>query len=61
MHTTEYRSKRNPTVNPRLARPQTQHQAPAISSIDKSLSRSRHRVCGPTRRRAIKGESKVKV
>ena len=35
------------------------HRAPTISSIDKSLSRNRHRAWCPTQRRAIKEESKV--
>ena len=38
---------------------QTQHQALTLSSIDKTLSQNRHRVWGPTRRCAIKEESKV--
>ena len=43
---TEYQSKRNPTGNPRGPDKQQKqkHQAPTISSIDKSLSRNRHRV-----------------
>ena len=52
---TEYRSKRNPTGKPRWAR-QTD-KGPTISSVDKSLSRNRHRVWSPTHRRAIKEES----
>ena len=35
------------------------HQDPNISSIDNSLSQSRHRVRSPTHRRANKSESKV--
>ena len=38
---------------------QPKNQAPTISSIDKSLSRDRHRVGSPTHQRAIKEESKV--
>ena len=41
---TEYRSKRNPTGKPRWAWQQPKHQAPTISSRDKSLSRNRHGV-----------------
>ena len=56
---TEYQSKRNPTGKPRWAWQQPKHQAPTISSIDKSLSWNRHRVWNPTYRRAIKEGSKV--
>ena len=56
---TEYRSKRNPTGKLRWAWQQPKLQAPTISSIDKSLSRNRHRVWSPTHRRAIKEESKI--
>ena len=38
---------------------QPKHQAPTISSINKSLSRNRHRVYSPTHWRAIKEVSKV--
>ena len=38
---------------------QPKHKAPTISSIDKSLSRNRHRVLSPTHGRAIKEENKV--
>ena len=34
VHTTAYWSKRNPTVEPWSAQPQTQHQALTISYID---------------------------
>ena len=43
VYTNEYTSKKNPTVKPRWAQPQTQHQAPTLSSIDKSLSQNRRR------------------
>ena len=46
-------------VNPGGPDKQPKHQAPTISSIDKSLSRNHHRVWSPTHRRAIKEESKV--
>ena len=46
-------------VNPAGPDKQPKHQAPTISSIDKSLSRNRHRVWSPTHRRSIKEESKV--
>ena len=46
-------------VNPGGLDKQPKHQAPTISSIDKSLSRNHHIVCSPTHRRAIKEESKV--
>ena len=59
MNTTDYRSKRNPKGKPRWAPQQPKHQAPTISSIDKSLSRNRHRIYSPTHQRAIKEESKV--
>ena len=55
---TEYRNKKNPTAKPPWARQQPKHQAPTISSIDKSLSRNHHRVRSPTHRCAIKEESK---
>ena len=58
-YTTEYQSKRNPTAKPRWARPPTQHQALTLSSIDKSLRRSCHRVKGPKRGCVIKEESKA--
>ena len=38
---------------------QPKHQAPTISSTDKSLSRNHRRVWSPTHRRTIKEESKV--
>ena len=41
---TEYRSKEIQHVNPRGPDKQPKHQAPTISSIDKSLSRNHHRV-----------------
>ena len=44
VHKTEYRSKRYPTGEPRWVKQQQKQQAPTISSIDKSLSRNRHRV-----------------
>ena len=59
VYTTVYQSKRNPTVKPRWAQPQTQHQAITLSSIDKSLSRNRQRGWGPTRRCANKEVSKI--
>ena len=46
-------------MNPGGPDKQPKHQAPTISSIDKSLSRKRHRVWSPTHRRAIKEETKV--
>ena len=46
-------------VNPDGPDKQPKHQAPTISSIDKSLSRHHHRVRRPTHLRAIKEESKV--
>ena len=46
-------------VNPGGPDKPPKHQAPTISSIDKSLSRNQHRVWSPTHRRAIKEESKV--
>ena len=46
-------------VNPGGPDKQPKHQAPTISSIDKSLSRNHHRVWSRTHRRAIKEESKV--
>ena len=46
-------------VNPGGPDKQPKHQAPTISSTDKSLSRNRHRVCSPTQRRAVKEDSKV--
>ena len=46
-------------VNPGGPDKQPKHQAPTISSIDKSLSRNHHRVWSPTHRRAFKEESKV--
>ena len=55
----EYRSKRNPTGKSRWAWQQSTHQAPTISSIDKSLSRNRHRVRSPTHWHAIKEERNV--
>ena len=58
VHTTEYGSKQI-QVKPRWAQRQTQHQAPIISSIDKSLNRYHHRVCRPTHWRAMKEESRV--
>ena len=59
VHNTEYRSKRNPTGKPGWAWKQPKHQAPTISSMDKSLCRNRHRAWSPTHRPAIKEESKV--
>ena len=56
---TEYQSKRNPTGEPSEPDNSQKHQASTILSIDKSLSRNRHRVWSPTHRRAIKEESKV--
>ena len=44
VHKTEYRSKNNPTDTLRWTRQQPKHQAPTISSMDKSRSRNRHRV-----------------
>ena len=46
-------------INPGEPDKQPKHQAPTISSIDKSLRWNRHRVWSPTHRRAIKEESKV--
>ena len=52
-------------VNPGGPDKQPEHEVPTISSIpiissiDKYLSRNRHRVSIPTHRRAIKEESKV--
>ena len=46
-------------VNPRGPDKQPKHQAPTISSIDKSLSWNHQRVWSPAHRRAIKEESKV--
>ena len=43
-HTTKYRSKGNPTIKPWWARPKTQHQAPTLSSTDKTFSQNGHRV-----------------
>ena len=40
VYTTEYRSKRNPTVKPQWAQLQTQHKVLTLSSIDKSLSQN---------------------
>ena len=41
-------------VNPGGPYKQPKHQAPTISSIDKSLSQNRQRVLSPTHPRAIK-------
>ena len=57
VHKTEYRSKRNPTGKPPWAWQQPKHQAPTISSIDKSSSRNRHRVLSRTHWLAIKVHS----
>ena len=46
-------------VNPGGPDKQPKHQAPTISSIDKSLSQNHHRVWSPTHQRAIKEESKI--
>ena len=46
-------------VNPGRPNKQPKYHAPTISSINKSLSRNRHRVWSPTQGRAIKEESKV--
>ena len=46
-------------VNPSGPDNQPKHQAPTISSIDKSLSLNRHRVWSPTYQHEIKEESKV--
>ena len=56
---TEYRSKRNLTGKPRWAQQTAKVSGPTISSIDKSLSRNRHKVWSLTLRRAIKEKSKV--
>ena len=48
-------------VNPGEPNKQPKHQAPTISSIDKSLSLNRHRVWISTHQRAIKEESKVAI
>ena len=56
---TEYQSKRNPTGKPLWARQTAKASGHTISSIDKSLSRNRHRVWSPTHQRSIKEESKV--
>ena len=53
------RAKEIQQVNPGGPDKQPKHPAPTISSIDKYLSRNRHRVGSPTHRRAIKEESKV--
>ena len=42
-------------VNPGGPDKQPKHQAPTISSIDKSLSRNRHRVWSPTHKSFMKG------
>ena len=44
LNKTECQSKRNPTGKPVGPNKQPKHQAPTISSIDKSLSRKSHRV-----------------
>ena len=41
---TEYQSKKIQQVNPGQPNKQPKHQAPTISSIDKSLIQNRHRV-----------------
>ena len=46
-------------VNPGVPDKQPNHQAPAISPIDKYLSRNHHRVWSLTHRRAIKEKTKV--
>ena len=57
---TEYRSKRNPTGKPQWALQLPKHQGPIISSIDRSLSRNRHRVWkSDPPARHYKEESKV--
>ena len=53
------RAKEIQQVNPSWAWQQPKHQAPTISSIDKSLSRNRHKVWSLTHWHAIKEESKV--
>ena len=59
VYTTEYKSKRNPTVKPQWAQPETHHQTLTLSSIGESSGWNRHRVSGPTRWCAIKEESKI--
>ena len=56
---TESRAKEIQQVNPGGPDKLPKHQAPTISSIDKSLSRNHHRVWSPTQWPAIKEESKV--
>ena len=46
-------------VNPSGTDKQLKHQAPTISSIDKSLNLNRHRVWSLSHQRGIKKESKV--
>ena len=46
-------------LNPGGPDKQPKHQAPTISSIDKSLSRNRHRDWSPSHQSAIKEENKV--
>ena len=53
LYTTEYPSKRNPTIKLRRDWPQTQCQTLTLSSLDKSSSQNHQRVWGPTRGRAI--------
>ena len=53
------RAKEIQQVSPGGPDKQPKHQAPTISSIDKSLSRNHHRSWSPTYWRAIKEESKV--
>ena len=57
MYKTQYRSKEIQQVNPSRPDKQPKHQAPTISSIDKSLSLNHH--FSLTHQRAIKEESKV--
>ena len=52
-------AKETKQVNPGGPDKQPKHQTTTFSSINKSLSRTRHRVWSPTHRRAIKEESKV--
>ena len=56
---TECQSKGKSTVKPWMFWPKTPHQAPTLSSTDKSLSRNRHRAGSPTHRRSLKRKAKL--
>ena len=58
MYTTEYKSKRNLKVKPRWFPQQTQHQAPTLSSIDKSLGRNHQSEVQPA---GVQLKSKAKL